>query len=163
MCRQVRKDWISDKQNIKAVRTSLSPQSGLLMKFKMNKTLLLKFTQHEDLKNLLLSTADAELVEVSRNVSICMKIELNTFPRGLSYRFLLGNWPRRQRPKSARASVDAHSKDIEGIWISTTSRIWWLRVCTCSSILEPKRAYSALYPRGSKFIWCIHVNCESIR
>jgi predicted NAD-dependent protein-ADP-ribosyltransferase YbiA (DUF1768 family) len=39
------------------------------MKFQMNKALLLKFTQHERLRMMLLNTADASLVEVSRNTS----------------------------------------------------------------------------------------------
>jgi len=46
---RIRRDWIDDKQNIKA----------------MNKVLLLKFTQHEYLRKMLLDTDNAELVEAS--------------------------------------------------------------------------------------------------
>ena len=66
---RVRKDWVSKRRNVTEVWV-LNVRLRLvnLPLGKMENILLLKFTQHEKLKHLLLGTGEAKLIEVLNEV-----------------------------------------------------------------------------------------------
>ena len=78
----------------------------------MEKALICKFSQHEELSNLLLNTGNYRIVQVESSI-IC-KLFSADLMSGFTQRFILGNWKGWKGGESVRCAVDGDTIHLKG-------------------------------------------------